>query len=202
MKMKKLLTMAMAAVMVFAFSTMAMAAGLSADEQKLLDKVKAGYDLGDSTLTVSAEYINQFQAYLEKNEVTAENLTKIENYINDSVAVVKAAGVTSIDKLTAADKEKIINNMDKAAAVENLDFNISSDGDIVIKDTTGATVFEADATAKITKDATSGSSASGTGNKGVVKKTGFGLEATATIVAMLSVIVGAAFVISKRRETV
>jgi len=198
--MKKLLTMAMATVMAFAFSTMAMAAGLSAEEQKLLDKVKAGYDLGNSTLTVSAEYINQFQAYLEKNEVSADNLNKIESYINDSVAIVKAAGVSSIDKLTAADKEKIISNMDKAADVENLDFNISSDGDIVIKDANGTTVFEADAAATITKDATSGSSASG--NKGVVKKTGFGLEATATIVAMLSVIVGAAFVVSKRRETV
>ena len=191
MKLKKIITLAMTVAMVLSFSSMACAAELTADEKAFLNKVKAGYAVGDKTITVDAQYITELEKYLAENDVTATEIKEIEKNIDAAVAVVKEAGVSKIDDLTTAQKNKVMEYVKAAGKVENLTVNLSADGKISVTDAEGKKVAEVSAAAKITGEAA---------EDDTIKKTGFGLEATAAVVTLLAVAVVSCAIVSKRRS--
>ena len=94
---------------------------------------------------VPATYLIQAENYLKTTTVTAEQSTAVIAQISEADAIVAAAGVTDITKLSAADKNAIIENI--VAAGDAIDLTVSvtkqSNGQhlVVAKDASGNTVL-------------------------------------------------------------
>ena len=75
--MKRIITLILALCIFFSISIMANAAGISADEQKILDALKSDIQLKSSTYKLPAEYINQAENFLNANDLTADEVNQI-----------------------------------------------------------------------------------------------------------------------------
>ena len=133
MKLKKLIVCAMATIMVAASSLTAFAAEMTTEEKDIIAALK---DAG-----VPAEYVTQAENYLAKDDVTvtAAQATTIKTEIAEAKAT--ANGTLDINKLTAAQKEAIVADVQAAAAAVDLKVSYDSTASTIkVADKTGATV--------------------------------------------------------------
>jgi hypothetical protein len=152
--MKKILACVASALLAVTVSMTAFAAsGISANEQAVLDKLKAPITVGDKTLTLPAEYYNQAENYLKQDgvDVTDEQKAVINAQIDEAVATVKASGVTDLAKLPSDVKSKLMTNAQTAA--KELDLTLTFDNSnktITVKDKSGNVVAKIENVIKTT----------------------------------------------------
>lgn len=173
---KKIFAVATAAVMTFAMSVSAFAAGsIDANEQKILDELNAK--------KVPAEYVTQAKNYFEKDDVTvtADQATAIIANIDDAAQIAKSAGIKTkadLDKASAATIDSIVAKASAAAKVINLTVSYDAKkGVATIKDTKGNVVA--------------------TTNVGT-KKTGADSTSTIAVVSFLGLAVAVLAVVTKK----
>ncbi|MBR0232192.1 MAG: hypothetical protein IJQ53_08215 [Clostridia bacterium] len=104
--MKKTLIAVISAIVLVAVLAIAVsAAGISANEQKLLDKFKAGVTLEDGTVvTPPAVYITQAEQQLAKDDFTDAELAKLEKAMDEIFAIIKAEDLHSGREVKASAK--------------------------------------------------------------------------------------------------
>lgn len=93
--MKKTIFAVIAALLLVAVLAVAVsAAGISAKEQALLDKFKAGVTLNDGfVVTPPAIYVTQAEQELTKEDFTDEQLAKLEKAMDEIFAMIKAEDI-------------------------------------------------------------------------------------------------------------
>ncbi len=111
-------TVAMAATLSFS----AFAANLDANKQKVLDAVSQSITVDGKKVELPAEYKTQAENYLKRDdvEITADQADAIVGQVDAAIEVVKEYGVTDLAKLSSADKAKIADKVQAAAAVVEL----------------------------------------------------------------------------------
>lgn len=183
MKIKKIAVAILTMAMVTASSVMAFAAnGVSADEQKILDKLSSGVTVNGTAVKVPAEYVNQAEKYLAANDVTADQVTSITSKIDDAYAVAKSENVTDLTKLSKDAKQKVLADAQAAAKVVGVTVTYDAKtGAITGKTADGSTVL----TGSLKSDAASGSTTAASSSNGVIKATGFGVSATVAVAVAL-----------------
>lgn len=183
MKIKKIMVAVLTMAMVTASSVMAFAAnGVSADEQKILDKLNAGVAVNGTTVKVPAEYVNQAEKYLAANDVTADEVATIDSKIDDAFAVVKSENVTDLTKLSKDAKQKVLADAQSAAKVVGVTVTYDAKSGAVTGKTADGTVV---LTGSVKADSTTGSTTAASSSNGVIKATGFGVSATVAVAVAL-----------------
>ena len=185
---KKLVGAVLVGAMTLAMSATVFAAtaGVSADEQKLLDEAtKKAQELGVDT-SASAQfkqYYTQAEKYLAENELTADQVSELSKAVDNAAETVKAEmdakGVTKLSDLKADTnlvkslENKVVAQVKTAAAKVGITITVDSNG-------------------KITAGPLS--------SENPVKQTGFDLTATVVVaVAFVGAVAVCLVVASKKR---
>lgn len=187
---KKFLAVSASAVMMLAMSVSAFAAGsINADEQKILDELKAK--------NVPAEYISEAEKYLTTDgvDVTTAQATTIIADIDDAAAEAQKAGITTVAQLknNTAVANAIAEKAKAAAKVVNVTLAVDTKtGAVTATDNAGKTIF--------TKAGnTTGSNGGSTTNGGsTLRRTGADSTATVAVVSVLGLAVAALAVATKK----
>lgn len=183
--MKKILAILLSIIILVIPMTISVSAAgaINADEQRILDVLRSEVKVNGKTFTVPVEYVNQSENYFKTIDVTKEQADEIIGYINRGIGILemsKKLNATTEDLkiLIKADKKEILELGKMAVAVTGgvLTYNGST---VNIKNADGKVVFD---------------------SAPIVKQTGFEVDFTVIIVAVLSVItlLCAAVVISKK----
>lgn len=94
---------------------------------------------------VPATYLIQAENYLKTTTLTADQAAAVKTEITSASAVAKAAGVTDLTKLSVADKNKVLADVEQAGTAIGLtvDLTKQSNGQyaVVAKDASGAVVL-------------------------------------------------------------
>ena len=186
--MKKVLSLALCAIMLIAFSVMTVSAAgdLNDYEQAIMDELKEKVSIGDSEMIIPSDYFNYVENYFRQDTVS---LTQPQaDAILDEIAAAKAAiiagGELAYDDMSGNTTAAVLECIQDAAAAIDLtaDFNANTHV-ITLKDANGAPVMEA-------MDANE------------VRATGSSVSVTTIVVAALSVVVafGLCVVIAKKAK--
>lgn len=138
-KLKKLMSVALAGAMALAMSVSVFAAGISSDEQKILDTAKArAVELGVAGTETYKNYVAQAESYLTANDLSSTQANAMVNAVN--AAATKAsqslsAGQTLFDlskeELTSLFKE-VANDVKVAANAVGITMEIDANGNITV----------------------------------------------------------------------
>lgn len=176
--MKKAISLVIVAVlMVSAVMVSVSAATLTDSAKEVIDYLKA-VKL-PAGIEVPAEYIAQAETYFTSAEVelSDEDVAAIKAEIDAAAKIVNDAGVTSLDKLSAAQKTSLIESVTDAADVLGLEVKVDAEKDeITFVDAEGKVVAKAE---------------------DIIKTTG-GVESITVIFAVLAVIACGALVVSRK----
>lgn len=141
--MKKILALILILGMFLSMLITANAAGISSDEQKILDALKSEIQLKSSTYKIPAEYINQTENFLNANDLTADEVTQILAKIDEAKDLVKDVNAKKIADIPSSVKKEVISLATDAAKVVDLKLSVKSGNQIVITDSEDVVVFEA-----------------------------------------------------------
>lgn len=99
--MKKIISIALVAVLLVAFAVPAFAAGINANEQKLLDYVKTAYVVDGQTITVTDDIIAQAKNAFNSDsiDVTDAQYKEITAILDKGLAYAKSKNLTKIADL-------------------------------------------------------------------------------------------------------
>lgn len=140
--MKKILGLCLSMLLCFSFMV-----GVSAatPNENVLSAIKnAG---------VPAEYYNQAESYLRGVTLTEAQANVIVSNVDEAVAILKGAGVTSIEQVDANLFNKIKGNIEAAAKVLGLNVVVDyANKTVSLVDSTGKVIFETSQTIKNTGD--------------------------------------------------
>ena len=186
---KKLLAISASAVMMLAMSVSAFAAGsISADEQKILDELKAK--------NVPAEYVAQAEKYLTTDgvDVTAAQASEIIADIDSAAAEADKAGIKTVQDLKKNNTvlNSVVGKAQAAAKVVNVTLTVNTaTGAVKAVDNSGKVIFEKAGTAAA---GTNG----GNAGAGTLKKTGADSMSTVAVVSVLGLAVATLAVVTKK----
>lgn len=188
---KRLLAIIASLSLAVAFAVPAFAAkGISAEEQKLLNKFKAGVTLSDGTVVKPpASYITQAENGLMNDDLTAHDIKVLSDVIDSVYAKIKAEDLHSISEIRHSEKyDSIVKEIQ--AACKEVGYvvapTVSGGGDVgngaLIKPIDGSDK-ETEIDAKPLKP----------------NQTGFDMTATVvSVIALVAVLSGSAVVIGKK----
>lgn len=183
MKRRTLFTAAIVALTCTLYSTVAFAAtGLNAQEQSILTQLKSGVTVNGTTYNVPAEYINQAEAEFMKDgvDIAGDQAGTILANIAKAGEIMKSAGVTDPADLSLSDKKAVISAAQEAAAA--IGYSISVDAaakTVTVIDAAGATVFS---------------------NKDVVNQTGYDMNATFAVIAVLAAVAAGSVAVASKKK--
>lgn len=122
------LVLAMTMLPVFAATT------VNTYEQSILDKLAAGVVVGTKTVALSTEELNIAKNFFMMDGVdfTQADATAILDAIDDIAAVIKAAGVTDLTKLSLDDKNEIL-ALAQAATASVASISLTFEYDVATK---------------------------------------------------------------------
>lgn len=144
MKKFRMLSALFALVLCLAGSVSAMAAGMNAEEEALLQKLKDGITVDGQQVTLPASYLNQAENELMKVDLSAEQADTLQAKIDEAAAVIQEEKITSpADLKKSARLEEVVGIAQEAA--ESVGYTVSfnaSTKQVAVKDTEGNTVFE------------------------------------------------------------
>lgn len=130
------------------------AEGITADEEKILEALKAGVEVEGTKVSVPTEYINQAETFLKTNDVTAEQATAIIAEVDAVKGIVKDYKITDVKKIEGAAASQIFARAKAAAATVGVTLEVGADKAITVKDKSGNAIFtvSADGAIKDTGD--------------------------------------------------
>ncbi len=177
---KRLFAVVAVLSMTFAMTICASAAEITAEEQAILDELSAGVEVDGVLVTVPADYMNQAEAYLLNEDVTAEECDEIMAQIDEAEDYVVKNNITDLSKMTSAQIDDVVEIAEKAAEVVDVTITV---------DTKTGTVTGVDASGK---EVLSG--------KAPVKKTGMDVNATVVMAVALCAVVGTCVVVASKKN--
>lgn len=143
--MKKIISVALIAVLLFAFAVPAFAAGINANEQKLMDFVATAYVVDGKTITVSADITAGIKNIFNSDgiDVTDAQYTEIKAILDKALEYCKANKLTSIADLqkNAAATATLLDYGKQALAV--LGCTVATSGSISDADHGLVTIYNA-----------------------------------------------------------
>lgn len=188
-KFKKIAALLLACGMLTAMSLTAFAAsGVSASEQRILDKaaaVRNMYTLTEQQKKTYDDAVAQARSYLEANDLSDAQVDSVLGGIDNAAAAVKAVCPDGdLSKLTSADKQalatKVASALQAGADAAGIKIIINSDGTVTFKSAdTGKTIASTGA---------------------AVKATGVTAGTTAAVAVALVVVLGGCALIAKRKK--
>lgn len=188
-KIKKLAAVLLAGGLMASMSLTAFAAsGVSAAEQKILDKaasVKSQYTMTATQTSKYNDAVAQATSYLEKNELSDAQVTAITGAIDNAAAAVKAACPSGdLSTLSSADLKalasKVASALQAGADAAGIKVTIGADGTATFTSVdTGKTVAKTDAT---------------------VKATGVATGTTVAVIAAMVVVLGGCALVAKKKN--
>lgn len=133
----------------------AAASGINAEEQKVLDILKAGVSVNGKTVSLDASYINSAENYFNTDgvEVTADQASVVLTQIEAAKQVIIDNNITDLKTINKKFQDQIIGYAQSAA--KELGLTLSADYSsktIVVKDSNGKTLFTASKVIKNTGD--------------------------------------------------
>lgn len=201
--MKKVSAIIVALLLVATTAISAFAAGLNADEQKVIDTVKVSVDVNGAEVSWPDSFVNQLENYFNTIELTADQADAIIAAFEEGKTLIKNNGVTDISKASTAVKHELFAVLQKAAAA--LDATASYDkttGNVTITAADGTEILKVVPTLVVKGDDTSKDKDGNTTDGGVIKTTGTGANTMMIVVvsaaAALVVAGGVLFVLKKR----
>jgi len=119
--MKKIISIALVAVLLFAFAVPVLAAGINSNEQKLLDYVATAYVVDGQTITVTSDIMAQAKNALNSDsiDVTDAQYKEITAILDEGLAYAKKNNLTKIADLQKSREhtENMLEYGRRAAAV-------------------------------------------------------------------------------------
>lgn len=144
--MKKILSIALVAVLVLAFAVPAFAAGINANEQKLLDYVATAYVVKGQTITVTDDIMAQAKNALNSDsiDISDADYQKITAILDKGLAYAKSKNLTKIADLQKDREatETLLQYGRDAAAV--IGCTVATKGYITDKDHGLVIIYDAD----------------------------------------------------------
>ncbi|MEG1475664.1 MAG: LPXTG cell wall anchor domain-containing protein [Longicatena sp.] len=153
--MKKILSLITSLSLCVALTLTVSAAGLNANEQKILNELKAGVNVDGKMVNLGAGYINQAETYLTSGDVdiTDAQAETVISQVQAAKAIVVENKITNLNTMPKKFQDQIIGNIQTAAAVLGLTVSVNyADKEIVIKDKTGKIIASASKAVKNTGD--------------------------------------------------
>lgn len=155
MKLKKLLSVAVAAVAAVIMTVPAFAAtGINTYEAELLEKLQTEVTTQTgAVLSLPDNYISQAKTYMSsKTDLTKAEVDEMFTYINATIKAIKASDANGIRELMDSDVGKVVvSNAKKVAAVIGLTLKYNWTTHVVtVYDANGNIIFSTDSTIKIT----------------------------------------------------
>lgn len=188
--MKKIVSLLLALVLSFAAICSVSAAGITAEEQKIVDALDQEVTLANGYIaTLPDDYINQVEDFLTRVDLTQEEIDEIMGYINASVEIVKRSNATSAKTFENNLKDEIIVYAKKAAEVIHATLTIS---------------IGYHATLKFDENAKGGYANTTVFSKttAIIKQTGVQGDVVMTVVASVLLVAAASFVFVSSRKKV
>lgn len=197
--MKKLSAIIVVALLVATASVSAFAAGINSAEQSVLDKLNYVSAYNTGAVDNYVELKNQAENYFNTIDMTEDQANKINSIIDEAIAFYKSTGVTRLGQMTRAQKEKMVEFAQRAAAVVDVTITYDYANDLVTAKLPDGTT----AGSVTTNNNTNGNSNNG-GSKDVIKTTGSNVNTFAVSGAAFSVILvalaGVAYSVSKKER--
>ena len=134
--MKKTLIIVMIAILALVLATTVVNATTKSELQSYITK---SHTIAGKSVSLTSAEIKQVNDYFANNEVTDEQATFIKGKIDEAIAVMEAAGVSDVSKLSSTDKQKLISLAQEAAAKVGLTVNTSTG---VVTNAAGEVVFK------------------------------------------------------------
>ena len=187
--MKKLIALALCAIMLVSFSllTASAASELDANEQAIMDALREKVTLGDVEMVIPEAYFTYVENYFRQDGValTEQQAAAILDEIAAAKETIKDGGELAFDDMAPATRAAVLENIEAAAEAIDLvaEFDVE-DKEVTILDQSGAPVL---APMDVTE----------------VKATGSSVDMTAVILASISVVVafGLCVVIAKKAKS-
>jgi len=141
-KMKKLVSVALVVMLIFALATTVKAATPSEDLYAYASKT---FTIANTPVKLDSYYLNELESYLNENSITQEQCNAIKAQIDNIVNAMDEAGVSDVYALTGEAEAKVKSYVQAAAAVVNLTvtFNAKTDRPIIY-DADGKKITELD----------------------------------------------------------
>ena len=189
--MKKIILIAITAILAFGFSANIMAASnINENEQKIITAISdTGYTVDGKTVILAQEEINEAKNFFMRDDInlTAEDANTAIKGITDIGAVMKAEGVTKFTDLSKSGKQKILDIAKTAVAAiksKNLAFSYDST-------TKMASILDRDTSAVLsTSDVTPEST--------IIKQTGTGLGTTYLVAGAIVLAAAGSFIVARK----
>ncbi len=186
--MKKVLSLALCAIMLIALSVMTVVAAgdLNEYEQAIMDELKEKVSIGDIEMIIPSAYFNYVENYFRQDGVslTEDQANTILAEIAASKAAIVAGGELAYNDMSSSTTSAVLENIKDAAAAIGLNAEFNANTQVVtLKDANGAPVMES-------MDVTE------------VRATGSSVSVTTIVVAALSVVaaLGLCVVIAKKAK--
>ena len=192
-RLKKILAAAMTLVTILAISLPVSAAGISADEQKVLDRIDyqgTQYDI--STTDVFTQYRNMIENWLQANDITADQAAALITSVDKTAQLygdaVTAAGLAKTEhkafRATLSEDQQVAlaQSMVTAIAPGLADAKITLSEDMVSKNS----IFAVNATVVVSTADT-------------VKQTGFDVNTTVLVGAGIAAVLAACVIVIKKQ---
>lgn len=201
--MKKVSAIIVALLLVAATAISAFAAGINANEQKVIDTVKGSVSVNGTEVTWPDSFVNQLENYFNTVEVTEDQANTIIAAFEKGKTILSNNGVTNISKASADVKQQLFDVLQEAASA--MDATASYDkttGNVTISAADGTVILQVVPTLTVKG---SNQSVDKDGNKtdgGVIKTTGTGANTMMIVVASAAaalVIAGGVFFVVKKR---
>ncbi len=162
--------------------TVGAAAALNADEQRIIAALKEKVNVNGIEVKIPENYVTQAENYLKTIEVSKAQADEIIAYIAAGQEIIKDTDIknsTDLKVLAQGHKEEILELGQKASAVVNATLTYDGKDVTIVSNETGAVLFDA---------------------APIVKTTGADVDfsAMAVVLSSVAVILGVAFVASKK----
>lgn len=142
-KMKKVLSVALVIMLIFALATTVKAATPSEDLYAYVSKTFT--IAGQEVKLLDNAYLVEVETYLNQNSITEEQYNTVKAEIDKVVAVMNKAGVTDPKKLTGEDEANVKSYVQTAAAALNLKVTFDAKTDrVIVYDLNGNKITEID----------------------------------------------------------
>lgn len=154
--MKKILSLATCLAICVAFTLSVNAAsGINAEEQKILNILKAGVNVNGKMVMLDASYMNAAENYFNSDgvSITGEQASVVVNQIEAAKKVIVDNGITDLKTMNKKFQDQIISYAQVAASELGLTLVADySSKTIVIKDASGKEIFSISKVIKNTGD--------------------------------------------------
>ena len=139
--MKKISTLLLVAAMIVMTVFSASAAGLSDQESKVLNALKADIPTASATLKIPAQFITQAENFLLSDDsMTEEDANNIIANINKAKELVKDQPITKFSEVSSSIRNQVLDLAADSAKIVGAELSVSGSSISITKD--GKIIFE------------------------------------------------------------